>query len=254
MPSGAELLGMYPDASYYAFQLPPRRPWRERLKRWTGLSHEPRDPVFARTGRLLDFGCGAGDYLLRMRQRGWECAGIEVNQSALEVARSHGLQVATSLGGPDGYPDAWFDFVRANHSLEHLSDPGVVVAEMFRVLKPGGVLFIGVPRNDSLNSRLFGPYWWHLCAPVHPITFSTRGLIGLVRSAGFEVVRTSTNSDTGSLTGSVQIYLNRNSGRRSDDGLLFRLKPLLAIGQWLARLEDLLGVGDKLELIARRPA
>jgi SAM-dependent methyltransferase len=251
MPSDEELLGMYPDDSYYAFRPAPDRPVRARLRQLVGARGETREPTFDAPGRVLDFGCGAGDFLVRMRARGWSGAGVEVSDAAVSAARSQGLRVEKSL---TAYPDASFDYVRANHSLEHVTRPRRVLEDMFRVLAPGGTLFLGVPTNESQNARLFGEHWWYLGAPVHPVTFSTRGLLALVRAVGFEPVRVSTNSDFGSTAGSLQIYLNRKSTRRSSEGMVFAIKPLLLLGHWLARLQDACGVGDKLEIIARKPA
>jgi SAM-dependent methyltransferase len=250
MPSDAELLRMYPSESYYAFRLASERPVRARLRRLLGVATGTREPAFEAPGSVLDFGCGAGDILLKMKVAGWSCAGVEVSDAALEVARSHGLRVEKDLAGVSS---SSVDYVRANHSLEHVSNPREVLEAMYRVLKPGGTLFLGVPTNESQNARLFGPYWWYLGAPVHPVTFSTRGLLALIRRVGFEPTRVSTNSDHGSTAGSLQIFFNRNSGRSSSEGVLFALKPLLLLGHWLAKLQDALGVGDKLEIIARKP-
>jgi SAM-dependent methyltransferase len=214
------------------------------------VSMETREPVFDAPGSVLDFGCGAGHALLRMKAAGWSCTGVEVSDAAIEVARSHGLRVEKELAT---IPSASFDYVRANHSLEHVPNPREVLEGMYRVLKPGGTLFLGVPTNQSQNARLFGRYWWYLGAPVHPVTFSTRGLLGLIQRVGFEPTQVSTNSDFASTAGSLQIFLNRRSGRRSSQGIVFALKPLLLLGHWVAKLQDALGVGDKLEIIARKP-
>jgi len=251
MPSDAELGKLYPSDTYYAYQIAPERPIRARIRRLLGVTLETGEPTFDSPGSMLDFGCGAGDFLLRMKAAGWACAGVEVNETALAVARSRGLRVESSLAR---YPSGSFDYVRANHSLEHVSTPREILKEMYRVLKPGGTLFLGVPTNESQNARFFGRYWWYLGAPVHPVTFSTRGLLGLLKTLGFEATRVSTNSDYGSTAGSVQIYLNRNSGRTSSQGILFALKPLLILGHWAAKLQDRFGVGDKLEVIARKAA
>lgn len=250
MPSDAELLGMYPPESYYAFRLAPERPFRTRLRRLLGASSGTREPAFSTPGRVLDFGCGAGDFLLTMAAAGWDCAGVEVSDAAVEVARSHGLRVERTLAA---YPSSSFDYVRANHSLEHVTTPRQTLEEIFRVLAPGGTLFVGVPTNESQNAHLFGEHWWYLGTPVHPVTFSTRGLLALLRDIGFQPERISTNSDFGGTAGSLQIYLNRRSSRRSSEGVIFTIKPLLLLGHWVARVQDAFGVGDKLEIIARKP-
>jgi SAM-dependent methyltransferase len=250
MPTDAELLSTYPAETYYAYRLTPDRPLRNSLKRLLGAAVGTREPTFGPPGRVLDFGCGAGEFLIRMKAAGWSCAGVEVNDAAIEVARAHGLRVEKRLAA---YPAESFDYVRANHSLEHTARPREALSEMVRVLKPGGTVFLGVPTNESQNARLFGPHWWHLSPPVHPVVFSTRGLLALVRSVGLDVTRMSTNGDFGGTAGSLQIFLNRGSMRRSSEGLVFALKPLLLLGQWIARLQDACGVGDKLELTARKP-
>ena len=253
LPDARELLRMYPDDTYYSFQLRPERPLRRRLLHMVGVRLGTREPALNEPGSVLDFGCGAGEFLVSMRRKGWTVSGVEVNPGAIRRARDLGLDVRPELSGESGFSDAKFDYIRANHSLEHLPNPGLIIQDFFRFLRPGGTLFIGVPTNDGFAARAFGKFWWYLSAPVHPVTFSTRGLIGLVERAGFTVTRVSTNSDWGSLTGSLQIFLNRNSARRSTEGLIFRIKPLLLIGQWLAKLQDVLGAGDKVELIAKKP-
>jgi SAM-dependent methyltransferase len=251
MPAPSEIPGFYPEAEYYAYR-PASSPSRlkQAFMKLLGFSTAPREPEFARAGRVLDFGCGAGDFLAQARARGWECCGIEMSQRAIEAAHARGLEVRRSIAE---YPDASFDYVRANHSLEHVLVPAAVLREMYRVLKPGGTLFVGVPTRDGLAARIFGRYWWYLGAPVHPVTFSTAAVTDLLRSIGFRPVRVGTNSDYGSLAGSLQIFLNRHTNRSSSDGFLFRFKPALLLGHWAARCLDLLGMGDKLEVVALKP-
>ena len=250
MPGASDIPGFYPDDEYYAYRPGSRSRFKQAVMTALGCGSPTREPQFERPGKVLDFGCGAGDFLADARERGWECCGVEVSERAVAAAQERGLDVRHALAD---YPDASFDYVRANHSLEHVLDPPAVLREMHRVLKPGGTLFIGVPTRDGLPARIFGQYWWYLGAPVHPVTFSTAALTDLIRASGFRPVRVATHSDYGSITGSLQIYLNRHNGRTSSDGVLFRFKPALLLGHWSARLLDWAGMGDKLEIVALKP-
>jgi SAM-dependent methyltransferase len=251
MPTASQIAGFYPEDDYYAYRpASERSPLKQALMTLLGCRPDTKEPRFERTGRMLDFGCGAGDFLAECRRRGWKCQGVEVSERAIAAAGARGLEVRRSI---EDYADASFDYVRANHSLEHVLDPPAIVREMYRVLKPGGTLFIGVPTRDGLPARVFGRYWWYLGAPVHPVTFSTSALTNLLQSVGFQPIRVTTNSDYGSTAGSFQIFLNRHTRRKSSEGALFRFKPALALGHWVARALDLVGQGDKLEVIAIKP-
>jgi SAM-dependent methyltransferase len=251
MPAPSDISGFYPEDDYYAYRpASARSRVKQAVMTALGCATGTREPEFARPGRVLDFGCGAGDFLAESRDRGWQCCGVEVSERAIAAAKARGLEVRRSIAE---YPTASFDYVRANHSLEHVLDPPAVLGELYRVLKPGGTLFIGVPTRDGLPARIFGRHWWYLGAPVHPVTFSTAALTDLLRSIGFRPVRVATNSDYGSIAGSLQIFLNRHNNRTSSDGFLFRFKPALLVGHWAARLLDTVGMGDKLEIVALKP-
>jgi SAM-dependent methyltransferase len=251
MPAPSDIPGFYPEDDYYAYRpAPAQSRLKSALMTVLGFSTATREPEFTRPGRVLDFGCGAGDFLAKAQDRGWECFGVEMSQRAISAAQERGLDVRPTIAD---YQDAAFDYVRANHSLEHVLDPPAVLREMYRVLRPVGTLFIGVPTRDGLAARIFRRYWWYLGAPVHPVTFSTAALVDQLRSIGFKPVRVATNSDYGSIAGSLQIFLNRHSSRSSTEGLLFRFKPALLLGHWVARFLDTLGLGDKLEVVARKP-
>jgi SAM-dependent methyltransferase len=251
MPTPSEISGFYPEEDYYAYRpASERSPLKQAMMTLLGCRPGTREPHFERPGRLLDFGCGAGDFMAQWRARGWDCHGVEVSERAIAAARARGLDVRRTIGE---YAEATFEYVRANHSLEHVLDPPAIIREMYRVLKPGGTLFLGVPTRDGLPARVFGRYWWYLGAPVHPVTFSTNALTKLLRSVGLQPTRVATNSDYGSTAGSLQIFLNRHTSRRSSEGALFQFKPALALGHWAARALDLVGQGDKLEVVAIKP-
>jgi SAM-dependent methyltransferase len=106
--------------------------------------------------RILDCGCGMGFYLLAMsRLRQVELYGVDSDQRRLAQAGAlgTGAQLAEADATQLPFPDEWFDAVLLSEVLEHVPDDAAALAEIRRVLRPGGVLAISVP-----NARY--PFWW----------------------------------------------------------------------------------------------
>jgi SAM-dependent methyltransferase len=104
--------------------------------------------------RILDAGCGSGPLLAALRDRGAIVTGFDTSTGMLELARRLGdgadLQVA-DLGGPLPFPDDTFDDVIASLVLHYLEDWGPALAELRRVLKPGGRLTVAVDHPFAVN-------------------------------------------------------------------------------------------------------
>ncbi|GAA3988857.1 class I SAM-dependent methyltransferase [Allokutzneria multivorans] len=98
--------------------------------------------------RVLDAGCGAGPLFAALRERGANVSGFDVSAGMLEQARRRlgddaDLKVA-DLADPLPYADDSFDDVVASLVLHYLEDWAPVLAEVRRVLKPGGRLIVSV--------------------------------------------------------------------------------------------------------------
>ena len=253
MLSDQELAVLYPT-DYYAYQDHfSRSGWKELAKAILHCRVGTLDPKFPAPGRLLDLGCGSGWFLSGMRDKGWETYGVEISSAAAELSRKQaGLNVFSGTIQQAQFPPEFFDYIRSNHSFEHISSPVNTLQEIHRVLRPKGKLLIGVPNIDSLNARLFGQYWWYLGAPVHPFSYSVKTLCKLLRKTNFVVEKINYNSDSSGILGSLQIYFNRANGRKSTDGLIIN-NPLLKIPfHWAAKLIDLLAWGDAIEITAAK--
>lgn len=138
------------------------------------------------TGRLCDVGCGVGDFLLAAQLAGWEVAGVEPSGFARDVAneRLGDAVVQPSITDVNGQ----FDIVTMWHVFEHVHDPPATLRQIGDILKPNGMVAIGVPNYGSAERRIFGRYWIALDAPRHLFHYTPRTLRMLVETAGFEVV------------------------------------------------------------------
>jgi SAM-dependent methyltransferase len=250
MPTAADLEALYPD-DYYSYEVPTLpQGMKQVLKRLVGLKKRTYVPPFASPGRMLDIGCGAGQYLLEMRAAGWQVHGSELNRHGAAAGRQAGLDIRGGELMQAGYDSNSFDFIRSNHSFEHIPNPMPVLAEIRRLLKSDGKLFIGVPNVDGWMARLFGRYWWYVGLPVHTFGYNPSSITALLTRSGFRVEKVRYHSDYGGVLGSLQILANRKRLPRSSDGRIVRSMLLRLPAQYFARTLDLLGGGDCIEVIA----
>ena len=128
--------------------------------------------------RLLDVGCGDGTFLRVARGNGWKAMGTELNP---EPARRLGFEVFSSLDECAAH--APFSCVTLWHSLEHMSDPQLVIAKIRQLIADDGIVFIAVPDFDGLQSRAFRASWLHLDVPRHLYHFTATSLDRVLNQA-----------------------------------------------------------------------
>jgi 2-polyprenyl-3-methyl-5-hydroxy-6-metoxy-1,4-benzoquinol methylase len=142
--------------------------------------------------RALDAGCATGALLEKLRERGWEVLGLEISTPQAEYARRmRGLEILDLPLEETRLPEDWFDLILASHLIEHLNDPGSFVREAYRVLSPGGRVFITTPNIAGFQARLFRNRWRSAIFD-HLYLFSVKTLSGLLSRAGFTVEKVRT--------------------------------------------------------------
>lgn len=148
--------------------------------------HLPKLPVGG--GRLLDVGCGNGAFLALARQTGWEVQGLDFDQGAVNAARSRGLDVRH--GGIELLADVSnaYDVVTLSHVVEHVHDPITLLANIQRLLKPGGRLWLKTPNLASVGANEFGSDWRDMDPPRHLVLFNRGSLQSALRRAGFSAI------------------------------------------------------------------
>jgi SAM-dependent methyltransferase len=145
-----------------------------------------------RPGRVLDVGCGRGLLLEAFRRRGWKVQGTELTDASAAFARE-ALGIPVHVGPMEGWPwpGGHFDAITLWHVLEHWPDPRVVLRAAQHLLRPGGVLVVGVPNFGSPEARATRAGWFHLDVPRHLAHFTPGSLSRALRQSGFDVQRLS---------------------------------------------------------------
>ena len=123
--------------------------------------------------RVLDIGCGDGKLLDRLSVLGWQTYGIELS-SPVAFLRHHRLDAPPEDGS--------FDLVILHHVLEHVVEPLDLLRQAARSLRDGGVLFLSVPRLDTLP--VHRDYRYCLNGRTHVVGFSETCLRGLLARVG----------------------------------------------------------------------
>jgi 2-polyprenyl-3-methyl-5-hydroxy-6-metoxy-1,4-benzoquinol methylase len=136
---------------------------------------------------LLEVGCGTGADLAWARQHGWYVHGLELNQSAVEIAKQQGLDVQRSTFEDANLEPNSLDCIIMSQVLEHLYSPRLALERCHQLLRPGGLLLIAVPKFDSWTRHALGNYWHNLQFPIHLHHFNQPVLERMITNAGFQV-------------------------------------------------------------------
>jgi len=140
-------------------------------------------------GRLLEVGCGDGDFLVSAEAAGWQVTGIEYSEAACEKARQR-LKNGTVRSGElpaAKLPAEQFDLCVLSDVIEHVRSPLDFLKEIHRVLKPGGALFIATPASDSWSARLMRQKWMEF-KPEHLTYFDRQNLQTALFNSGFSEI------------------------------------------------------------------
>jgi 2-polyprenyl-3-methyl-5-hydroxy-6-metoxy-1,4-benzoquinol methylase len=132
------------------------------------------------TGRILDYGCGRGDFLFTMKTTGWSIEGMEPDAKAAAVASQRcGIKIAS----PDDLftlSDPNFDVITLWHVLEHVHKLNETIARLKSLLKPDGLLIIAVPNHESYDARFYKEYWAAYDVPRHLYHFNRKSMFKLL--------------------------------------------------------------------------
>lgn len=209
---------------------------------------------FVKDGRLLDVGCGVGDFLHNMMSLGWNAEGIDNDVKVVEKCKNRNLKVRVGFLEEQKYPENYFDVIVLKHVLEHVNKPVELLIECKRILKPYGNILILTPNCESTAHKKFGRYWLGLDVSRHLYIFSPLTLLSLIEKSGLKV---SAQRSTTRISKFVWLasYYNRNFGKsvyREESSTAARFKAnLFVIGLWFELFFNS-SAGDEIEMVAKK--
>ena len=157
--------------------------WKKRHQKMT---QQVRDILaIKQDGVFLDVGCGLGRHMHLVLPHFSRVEGIELDSVSRAYCQESGLNVYGDPLEDLHLPADTYDVVLLSQVIEHLVDPKIVCAEIFRILKPGGILYIDTPNFSSLSMALFRERCSVVVGSSHISLFSVDTALSLLRTIGF---------------------------------------------------------------------
>ena len=145
--------------------------------------------------RLIEIGCGGGEFLEKAMASGFDVVGVELSSNAVQAAnRKLGIPrvVAGDLLDVDLNSLGVFDCCVLLDVIEHVRNPLPYLKKIRSLLGSNGICFIVTPSLNSWSARLLGRYWMEY-KPEHLFYFNRKNITRMLSDAGFHNVNVSSN-------------------------------------------------------------
>ncbi len=137
-------------------------------------------------GKILDVGCGTGDFLKHMASSGWEADGVETDKGAKRVAEKKlGKKIEEKLDLVN--EENKYDVISLWHVLEHVYNVEGYLKKLNKLLKRGGVLVVGVPNCASYDAKKYKGNWVAYDLPIHLSHFRKNNIKELAKKSSFKL-------------------------------------------------------------------
>lgn len=141
-------------------------------------------------GKMLDIGCGVGDFLHTAEEHSWTCTGVEPSEDAKAIAKTKTKANIINSEDMEKIPDATFDLITMWHVLEHVDNLKWQIEQLHRLTKTKGRIVIAVPNYKSYDAQYYKELWAAYDVPRHLSHFNKNVLTKIFKSKNLELVRT----------------------------------------------------------------
>lgn len=176
--------------------------------------------------KLLDVGCGAGDFLEVAKEMLYEVYGCDFDPEVINLCKKRLLNVR--CGDIDVFSGEKFDVITLNQVLEHISDQKELINKIFSYLKSDGVIWLALPNPNSLGQKVFGKSWAGLHPPYHLSLPSQEILKQWLEDAGFVDVKIIKRGPHAKANWKFSKYLSESHSIRLPNNFIINLMLLLA--------------------------
>jgi len=192
---------------------------------------------------VLDFGAGRGTFALPLRNSGRRVIAVEPENAARQHLEAHGLEAHPAV---DAIPPHAVGAVYSLNVLEHIEDDGAALKALFQCMRPGAPLFLYVPAFPILYSAMDARVG-------HVRRYRKKGLVRLVRDAGFHIERAQYIDSLGFAASLAYRLMGRGDGGIGTGSLRLYDRAVFPLSR---RLDAVLGriAGKNVAVWAYRPA
>lgn len=137
--------------------------------------------------KILDVGCGTGDFLAICKKNGWTTLGIEPNKKARNISLTKKLVIKEKL---DDVQNEKFDIITLWHVLEHVPNLSEYINRLKELLTDNGTLIIAVPNFKSYDAEYYKQHWAAFDVPRHLWHFSKNSIQKIFKEYNMELIKT----------------------------------------------------------------
>lgn len=142
-----------------------------------------------KNAKLLDYGCGNGAFLVKIKNLGWDVTGVDFSPHAVQLTKASGIRAFQGDLNNPILEQQKFDCITLRQVLEHLHNPVETLLNAKKLLAPKGKISISVPNIQSLPFHWFKEDWLGVDFPRHLLHFNPESLQKTLKKAGLKIIQ-----------------------------------------------------------------